>query len=290
MNKVKAAVLGSTGQLGSACVEVFGSAGYDVIPYSHTEVEVAGARSVHRALDDGRPDLVINCAAYVRVNDAEDHADDAFRVNAIGALNVAQTCAEFKILCVHISTDYVFDGSQLEPYTEDDTCRPLNVYGTSKLAGEYLVQACSPRWLIARVASLFGKAGSRGKAGNFVDTIVRNAKAGHPIRIVNDISMSPTYVLDAAKALEQLVSRRKTGLFHLANAGSCTWHEFGRKILELEGLDTIPEAISSREYASKARRPKNSSLESTKLPPEVRATLRPWETALAAYLLEKSDV
>lgn len=287
---MKTVVLGSTGQLGSACVEVFRHAGYDVIPCSHAEVEVTDRRSVHQALEESCPDSVINCAAYVRVNEAEDHAEDAFRVNAIGALNVAQACAELQILSVYISTDYVFGGDQFGPYTEEDACRPLNVYGTSKLAGEYLVRACSPRWLIARVASLFGKAGSRGKNGNFVDTIVRNAKAGHPIRVVNDVRMSPTYARDAAEALERLVRRGSSGLFHLANGGSCTWFEFARRILQLTGLDSVPVPISSRESPTKAQRPRNSSLDSLKLPSDVRGILRPWDDALAAYLLERSGV
>ncbi len=285
---MKTLVIGSTGQLGSACVEVFRNAGHDVIPASHAQVEVTDWRSVRRAVEHGHPDVAINCAAYVRVNDAEDHADDAFRVNAVGALHVARACAEFNTLCVYVSTDYVFDGAVSRPYTEEDACRPLNVYGTSKLAGEYLVQQCGPPWLIARVASLFGKAGSRGKGGNFVDTIVSKARAGYPIRVVNDVRMSPTYALDAARALQQLVSHGKTGLFHVANGGSCTWFEFTQKILELAGLDAVPEPVPSAEYPTKAHRPRNSSLDSTKLPPEVRPFLRSWEEALTAYLLEKS--
>lgn len=285
---MKTLVIGSPGQLGSACVEIFRNAGHDVTSFSHAEVEVTDPQSVHRVFERGRPDAVINCAAYVRVNDAEDHAEDAFRVNAIGARHVALACAEFNTLCVYISTDYVFDGAQNRPYMEEDVCRPLNVYGTSKLAGEHFVRQYSPRWLIARMASLFGKAGSRGKGGNFVDAIVANARAGQPIRVVNDIRMSPTYALDAARAMEHIVSRGATGLFHLANAGNCTWFEFARRILEIAGFDTIPEAISSLEYPTKAERPRNSSLQSTRLLPEVRVLLRPWEDALAAYLLEKS--
>jgi dTDP-4-dehydrorhamnose reductase len=124
--------------------------------------------------------------------------------------------------------------------------------------------------------------------GNFVDTIVWDALVGHPIRVVGDVRMSPTHAPDAASALERLISRGQTGLFHLANAGSCTWFEFARRILELAGLDPILEPVPSREYPTKAQRPKNSALDSVKLPPEVRAFLRPWEDAVAAYLLEKS--
>jgi dTDP-4-dehydrorhamnose reductase len=284
---MNALVLGSTGQLGSACVEVFRAGGFDVTPLSHADVEIADGRSVRRALEHYHPDVTVNCAAYVRVNDAEDHADDAFRVNALGALHVAQACAEFKSVCVYISTDFVFDGTASRPYTEEDVSHPINVYGTSKLAGEFLVQQVCPRWLIARVAGLFGETGSRGKGGNFVDTIVRNGKVGAPIRVVNDVRTSPTYALDAAKTLEWLLSHGETGVFHLANAGSCSWFEFAQRILELVGAPTRPEAITSQEYPSRAPRPKNSSLRSTRLPPEARALLRPWQDALASYCLAK---
>jgi dTDP-4-dehydrorhamnose reductase len=284
---VNAVILGSTGQLGSACTEVFRAAGFDVAPLSHADVEIADRRSVRRALELHHPNVTVNCAAYVRVNDAEDHAEDAFRVNALGALHVAQACAEVNSVCVYISTDFVFDGTASRPYTEEDVSHPINVYGTSKLAGEFLVRQACPRWLIARVASLFGEAGSRGKGGNFVDAIIRNGKARTPIRVVNDVRMSPTYARDAAEALEWLLSHGETGVFHLANAGSCTWFDFARRILELTDLPVVPEPISSREYPTRAPRPLNSSLNSTKLPREVRIILRPWEDAVAAYLKEK---
>lgn len=282
---MNAVVLGSTGQFGSACVEVFRAGGFDVTPLSHAEVEITDARSVRRALELHHPDVTVNCAAYVRVNDAEDHAEEAFRVNALGALHVAQICAEVNSVCVYISTDFVFDGTASRSYTEEDVNHPINVYGTTKLAGEFLVRQACPRWLIARVAGLFGETGSRGKGGNFVDTIVQNGKARTPIRVVTDVRMSPTYALDAAKALEWLLSHGETGVFHLTNAGSCTWFEFAQRILELVGGSARPEAITSPEFPSRAPRPKDSSLRSTRLPPEARTFLRPWQDALASYCL-----
>jgi dTDP-4-dehydrorhamnose reductase len=284
---VNAVILGSTGQLGSACTEVFRGAGVNVTPLSHAEVEIADGPSVRRALEAYHPDVTVNCAAYVRVNDAEDHIEDAFRVNALGALHVAQACAKVNSVCVYISTDFVFDGTASRPYTEEDVTHPINVYGTSKLAGELLVRQACPRWLIARVASLFGEMGSQGKGGNFVDTIVRNGKARTPTRVVNDVRMSPTYARDAAKALAWLLSHAETGVFHLTNAGSCTWFDFARRILELSDLPVVPEPISSREYPTRAPRPLNSSMNSTRLPQEVRTILRPWEDAVAAYLEQK---
>jgi dTDP-4-dehydrorhamnose reductase len=233
---------------------------------------------------------VVNCAAFVRVDDAEARPEDAFRVNGVGALNVARACAKLDALCVYVSTDYVFDGTKGAPYTEADTPHPINVYGISKLAGEYLVQATCPRWLIVRTASLFGKAGSSGKGGNFVETILAKARVGEPLRLVNDIRMSPTYTRDAAQALERLFFHSASGLFHLANAGNCTWYEFACKALELAGLDNSVEAISSSNYAMQAQRPRNSSLESSKLDLSLRGARRPWHEALKEYLIEKGHL
>ena len=283
---MRIAVIGRTGQLGTDLVRVFEEAGaYQVFPLSHAEVECADPKSVRTALAGVRPDVVINCAAFVRVDECEDRPEAAFRVNTIGALYVARVCAELDALCVYISTDYVFDGEKGEPYTEEDPPNPINVYGTSKLAGEYSVQqqAC-PKWLIVRLASLFGRAGARGKGGNFVETILAKAKAGEPLRVINNIRMSPTYTVDAARVLERLIRHRTMGLFHLTNGGACTWYEFARRALDLEGLNAKLEPISSQDYPTKALRPQNTALRSIKF--LLNEPLRSWEEALEAYLVE----
>ncbi len=282
---MRVAVIGSTGQLGTDLVQVLTERGnHEVVPLAHDRVEVADLESVHTVLAEVRPDIVVNCAAFHRVDECEDRPAEAFGVNSIGALHVARACAEVNALCVYISTDYVFDGEKGRPYTESDAPSPINAYGASKLAGEHLVRQTCPRWLIIRVASLFGKAGARGKGGNFVETILAGAKEGRPLRVVNDIRMSPTYTYDAALALVRLVRQGATGLVHVTNAGACTWHEFARKALELVGSDTKVEPISSSDYPAKARRPRDSSLGSGKFPAR---GLRPWEEALMAYLVEK---
>ena len=284
----RVAVIGRMGQLGTDLANVLVEAGsYEVFGLSHQEIECTDPASVEKTLKTMRPDVVINCAAFVRVDDSEDRADETFRVNSLGALNVARACAEIDALCVYISTDYVFDGEKGSPYTESDAPHPINVYGVSKLGGEYLVQEACPRWLIARMASLFGKAGSSGKGGNFVQTILARAKAGEPLRLVDDIRMSPTYTRDAAQALERLLRERTLGLFHLVNAGNCTWYELACQALEVVGLQHRIEPISALEYPMKARRPKDSSLASTKLNPALKECLRPWREALKTYLREK---
>jgi dTDP-4-dehydrorhamnose reductase len=288
---MRVAVIGSAGQLGTDLVDILRKAGnYEVFGLAHREIECSDPISIEKGLKKARPAVVINCAAFVRVDDAEGRPEEAFRVNGVGALNVAKACAELDALCVYVSTDYVFDGTKGAPYTETDAPHPINVYGVSKLAGEYLVQATCPRWLIVRMASLFGRAGSSGKSGNFVETILAKAKAGEPLRLVNDIRMSPTYTRDAAQALERLFFQNASGLFHLANAGNCTWYEFACKALELVGLDASVEPISSSKHPMQARRPRNSSLESTKLDLSLKDARRPWHEALKDYLTEKGHL
>lgn len=288
LDMIKIAVIGSRGQLGSDLVEVLRQTGkYHLFSLTHSEVECTELDSVKQVLTKLHPEIVVNCAAFVRVDECEDRPEHAFKVNSIGALHVAKVCAEIGALCVYISSDYVFDGKKESFYNEEDVPCPINVYGTSKLAGEYLVSQSYPKWLIVRMASLFGKVGASGKDGNFVETILGKARAGESLRVVNDIRMSPTYTYDAALALERLVWQRATGLFHVTNRGSCTWYEFAQKALELSGMNIRVEPVFSSDYPTRATRPKNSSLKSARLPGD---TLRPWEEALSAYLVEKGYI
>src|ERR1051325_2334991 len=157
MKSKRVIVLGSTGQLGTDLVKVLGMDSETVVlPLNHVDCDCADETEVRHVIEKLRPDVVINCAAYVRVDDCEMHAREAFEINAAGALNVARACAAVEALCVYISTDYVFDGGKEAAYVESDETCPINVYGTSKLAGEHLVRQTAPRWLIIRTASLFG--------------------------------------------------------------------------------------------------------------------------------------
>jgi dTDP-4-dehydrorhamnose reductase len=282
---VRVAILGASGQLGTDLVRVFSSEGrYEVHGFAHEDVEVTDMASLRTALTGSNPEVVINTAAFHRVDECEDNPEKAFQVNAIGALNVARLCRDLGAVCVYISTDYVFSGEKECPYTEEDTPDPINVYGTSKLAGEYLVRQAAPQWIVARVASLFGVAGARGKGGNFVGTILRKARAGESLRVVDDMRMSPTYTVDAARALEVIIRAGETGVFHVTNQGECSWYEFACAIVALAGIKVQIERVSSREYPRPARRPTRSALGSVRLPDEARDMLRPWDEALRAYL------
>ena len=283
----RVAVIGSRGQLGSDLVAVLQShEAFEVIPLTRAQADCTDAEAVRKAVLQFRPSIVVNCSAFVRVDECEDQPQQAFAVNALGALHVARACAEANSICVYISTDYVFDGSKAEPYSESDLTYPVNVYGASKLAGEILVRQTVPHWLVVRAASLFGRTGARGKDGNFVETILAKAKTGEPLRIVNDVQMSPTYTRDAATALVGLVDAGTDGIVHLTNAGACTWHEFAEQILDLVGLRVSIDPVSSEEYPTSARRPKNSVLRSERS----LVKLRSWKDALKEYLTDKGHV
>jgi dTDP-4-dehydrorhamnose reductase len=283
----KVLIFGSTGQLGSDLVDVLRDSGsFETIPLTHEMADCRDADAVHRAVLHCRPQFVINSAAFVRVDDCEDHPADAFAVNAIGALNIARASAEVDACCVYISTDYVFDGEKKTPYVESDPTRPINIYGTSKLAGEHLVRQAVPRSLIVRTASLFGRTGARGKGGNFIETILAKARSGEILRVVDDIHISPTYTGDAAKAIVILLNKHEAGIVHVANYGHCTWFEFARHALELCRVQAPICGVVSTYYPMRARRPRNSSLASEVLSPATG----PWQEALAQYLREKGHL
>ncbi|MDR7485196.1 MAG: dTDP-4-dehydrorhamnose reductase [Armatimonadota bacterium] len=286
-SRPRVAVIGASGQLGADLIQAMRN--WAPVGLTHADVEVADPAGVTAALEAVAPDVVINCAAFHRVDDCERQPEEAFRINALGARNVAMACARLGALAVYISTDYVFDGELGRPYTEADAPRPINTYGVSKLAGEHLTASCAPRHLIVRVSSLFGVAGASGKGGNFVETVIRKARAGETLRVVDDLVMSPTYTADAAAAIRGLVAAGATGVVHAANAGACSWFEFARAIFEELGWPVDLEPQSSAGLPAAARRPRNSSLESARLWARGRPQ-PPWRDALRRYLVAKGHL
>jgi len=283
----KVVIFGSTGQLGSDLVNVLqNSSSFDVLPLTHEMADCSDAVAVRRAIFRYRPQFVINCAAYVRVDDCEENTADAFAINSIGALNIARACAEIDACCVYISTDYVFDGKKKTPYFESDPTYPINVYGTSKLAGELLVRQAANRWLIVRTASLFGKTGARGKNGNFVETVIAKAKSGEALKVVNDITISPTYTRDAAVAIESCLQNGTQGVIHVVNRGSCTWFELAYAAIQNCGLVADLNQATSSEFSTPARRPKYSVLGSERTA-HLACEMPMWTRALQVYLAEK---
>jgi dTDP-4-dehydrorhamnose reductase len=283
------AVLGAAGQLGrDLCPRLPG----EVIPLSRSgspALDLARPESLGALFDEIRPDVVLNCAAYNFVDRAESEPHEAFAVNAWGVRELARQCAERDCLLVHFSTDYVFglDSARRQPWTESDAPGPVSVYGLSKLAGEYLVRSLCPRHLVIRTCGLYGVWGSGGKGGNFVETMLRLAGQGKPLRVVDDQTCTPSYTVDVAETTLALLKTERPGLYHVTNAGSCTWHELARTIFEMSGTTANLTPIPTREYPTPARRPAYSVLDHAALRNAGIPSPRSWREALAAYLRER---
>jgi len=288
---VKVAVTGANGQLGTDFCRALHN--FDVIPFTHADIEIADLASVREAMLKHKPAIIINTAAYVRVDDCEDEKEEAFQVNALGARNVAVVAQELGARLVHISTDYVFGGEvepRTTPYTEFDTPIPLSIYGKSKLAGENLVRHFCLRHFIVRASGLFGVAGSSGKGGNFIETMLRLARERDELKVVNDQVFSPTYTRDLAQKIAQLMATEYYGIFHITSKGACSWYEFTTETLKLAGITTPVVPITSDQYPQKARRPRYSVLDNYHLRLLGMDDMRPWQEALKDYLVARGHI
>jgi dTDP-4-dehydrorhamnose reductase len=285
---MKVMVTGANGQLGTdLCLTL---RDFETIGLTHAEADITDLTSFINICRKYRPSVIINTASYVRVDDCEDEVDRAFLVNALGARNVAVAAQELGAKLIHISTDYVFGGESAPrrvPYTEFDTSMPPNVYGRSKLAGEDMVRHHCHRHFIVRSSGLFGVAGSSGKGGNFIETILRLGKERDELKIVNDQVLSPTYTRDLAAKIAQLMTTEYYGIFHVTNRGACSWYEFTLEIFRLAGLKTHVVPITSDQYPQKARRPAYSVLDNFQLRLLKMDEMRTWQEALADYMKEK---
>ncbi len=281
-------VIGANGQLGrDLCPRLPG----DVTRCGRPEVDLTKPESLRSAIAAAKPDVVINCAAYNFVDRAESEPEAAFAVNAIGARHVAAVCSEMNVVLVHFSTDYVFglDLTRRTAWAETDCPGPVSVYGVSKLAGEAFVQAYGPRQFIIRSCGLYGAWGSGGKGGNFVETMLRLADHGKPIRVVTDEICTPTYCVDLAEATAALLKTEQFGLYHITNSGECSRFEFAREIMRQTGKSVEIVPITSREFGAAARRPAYAVLAMEKFGRLGLPRMRSWNDALAAYLAERNE-
>jgi len=284
---MKIAVIGSTGQMGTDLMKVLQDE-HDVIGFTHENLEVSDYDSCLK-LKEYHPDVIVNTAAFHKTDQCEDELVRTFSVNAIGARNVTLISKEIGATTVFISTDYVFDGNKKEPYTEDDPTNPINSYGISKLAGELYTKQ-NPKHYIARVASLFGRAGASGKGGNFVETMITKAKNNEAINVVNDMWMSPTYTKDAAEIIKRILELELPfGIYHASNQGFCTWFQFSQEIFRMTNLTPTLRSIESVQIKTNAKRPMFSALRSTKLQ-KYGIAVRGWKEALRDYLILKGHI
>ncbi len=283
---MKVAVVGSTGQLGQDLMRLFGE---EAVGFTHQELDVTDEERVASAMSSAEPDWVLNTAAFHRVDDCEANPKLTFAVNALGALNVARAAASVGSGIVFYSTDYVFGGQDRErnnPYEEEDSPHPLSVYGASKVAGEQLVMQANARHLVVRSAGLYGTTTSR-KGWTFPELMLNKARTDGSVCVVTDQVLSPTFTADLARKTRELIEHDAAGLFHLTNAGECSWFEFARESFDLAGVEAEMEPISTAQMQQRARRPSYSALATTRLGEVGLNPMRPWEEALSDYLQTK---
>lgn len=278
---MKILVTGASGQLGyDVCRELKRRAMAFCAPTS-TEMNITDQDAVMNYMLKERPDAVIHCAAYTKVDLAEDEPEKCWAVNADGTRNIAAACRKLGAKMVYISTDYVFPGVGDQFYEPTDPVGPVNAYGRSKLAGELVVQSLLENYFIVRISWVFGKNGN-----NFVKTMLRLAETRTELNVVADQIGSPTYTADLAPLLCDMVQTEKYGVYHATNEGTCSWEEFAQDIFAQAGKTTCVKPISTEEYTAKAWRPLNSRLSKESLQETGFGKLPEWQDAVKRYLQE----
>jgi dTDP-4-dehydrorhamnose reductase len=280
---VKVLLVGGSGQLGSEIRSRWTSD--EVVAPAHDKLEFDDAAALERALDRFAPELLVNCAAFHNVDLCETQTDRAFAVNALAVDRAAALCEARGVAFLTISTDYVFDGNAVLPYTEEDCPRPISAYGASKLAGEQLVLRRDMKAFVVRTCGVYGIHASKSK-GTFIDRIIAQARAGETPRVVNDVIASPTYAGHLAIALRAIVASDAYGLSHACNAGAVSWYDFACAAVELAGITQAVEPISAAQWKAPARRPAFAALASARLR-TLGCTLPSWREGIAAYLRDK---
>ncbi|MCK4758817.1 MAG: dTDP-4-dehydrorhamnose reductase [Candidatus Aminicenantes bacterium] len=285
---MKIAIIGADGQLGSDLVKTL--EGNDVFPLLYPDLDITKPERTKNILSQLSLEFVINTAAFHRVDECEDDPVSAFEVNALAVRNLSLICKELDLTLVHFSTDYVFDGKKETPYVEEDPPHPLNVYGVSKLAGEYFVRTILKRYFLIRTCGLYGEAGCWGKGSNFVDTVISLGKKNDTLKIVNDQIVTPTSTAELALKIKELIRTQHYGLYHLTNEGQCTWFEFTETIFSLvrESPNLLP--VDSESYGARALRPPYSVLENRKAKKVGLNEFSHWKDALKQYLKKKGYI
>ena len=280
-------VTGASGQLGHELVEMFARQGCEVIAPARQEMDFLVPEQVAEFARAVRADWVVNCAAYTQVDKAESEAGDAYTINCESAGRLAAAVAEYGGRLLHVSTDFVFEGTSSEPYREQDEPNPLSVYGRSKRDGELAVMAALPEAVILRTAWVYGVHGN-----NFVKTMLRLAAEKDHLRVVSDQVGTPTWTKDIAHAISELIRHEASGIFHFTAAGQTSWHGFATSVLHEAGrlgfevkAETV-EAIPTSEYPTPATRPACSVLDTHKIQDSLSLSIPDWRDSLVNMLKE----
>lgn len=284
-------VTGANGQLGRDVVLLLEKEGHDVLGCDRERLDITDYLQCEEVITSYHPEVVIHCAAYTAVDDAEMEPDKAYQVNTVGTRNVTVATEQVGAKLVYISTDYVFDGLSDIPYHEYDNTNPQSIYGKSKRAGEVLVQSLSSRWFIVRTSWVYGIYGN-----NFVKTILKLGQEKPKVQVVNDQTGSPTYTVDLAHFLLELMQTEKYGIYHASNTGSCTWYEFTQAIFEeaqlLPNFNIQAELYpcASHQFPRPAPRPSNSVMDHASIRTNGLNDLRLWREGLREFLTELSVI
>ncbi|HJZ13145.1 MAG TPA: dTDP-4-dehydrorhamnose reductase, partial [Acidobacteriota bacterium] len=270
-------LFGSGGMVGSALAKAFN--GRNFIAYSHQELDITDYVALQRSFLKAKPELVLNAAAFTRVDDCERLRETAFLVNAEAAGHLAALCKKYAAFLVHFSTDYIFDGHSEKPYSETDTAAPVNYYGTSKWEGEKKILGSGCSHLIVRSSWIFGQNGD-----NFVKKILKRALASARLQVPADQICSPTFSGDIAAAVIRLLSMHAAGIYHYTSSGHCSRFEQAETILQLYGLNNSVEAIKSEILALPAKRPRFSALDVAKYRETTGHLPRTWQQSTAEYI------
>lgn len=280
-------VTGAMGQLGQDVVHLFESAGHQVLPSDRDSLDITDGTACLEVVKEFKPNAIIHCAAYTAVDQAESDVDAAYAVNAVGTRNMVLAAEQVKAKFCYVSTDYVFDGTAASPYQEYDNTNPQSVYGKSKRAGEVLVQSLSSAFFIVRTSWVYGLHGQ-----NFVKTMLKLGQEKPLLSVVNDQKGSPTYTVDLAAFLMELIQTEKYGIYHASNSGECTWYEFAQAIFE-EARDILGQKYpvqvkpcTTDEFPRPAPRPRNSVMDHLSIRTNGFQDLRPWREALKAFITE----
>lgn len=277
-------VTGVSGQLGYDVERELERRGIEHLGTSSRELDITDREAVERLMEAYRPDAAIHCAAYTKVDLAEDEPERCWAVNADGTRNMAAACRKTGAKLLYISTDYVFPGTGERSYETGDPTGPVNTYGRSKLAGELAVQSLLEKYFIVRISWVFGKNGN-----NIVKTMLRLAETKAELSVVCDQIGSPTYTADLAPLLCDMVQTERYGVYHATNEGTCAWSEFAEAIFELAGRQVVVHPIPTSAYPTRAARPLNSRMSKERLRDNGFQALPEWKDALARYLKEITE-
>lgn len=278
---MKVFVTGVKGQLGHDMVHELEKRGHTAIGTDIEEMDITDGEAVTRVITSAAPDVVVHCAAYTAVDAAEDNEELCRRVNALGTENIVKVCKALDCPLMYISTDYVFNGQGVRPWEPDDDREPLNVYGQTKYEGELAVETLD-KYFIVRIAWVFGLSGK-----NFIKTMLNLGKTRDSLTVVNDQIGSPTYTFDLARLLTDMIETDKYGRYHATNEGLCSWYEFACEIFRQAGMDNVRVTpVDSSQFPARAKRPKNSRMDQSKLVEKGFTPLPTWQDALGRYLKE----